>query len=88
MMGKRGLVDLSSWCPVMVERLFLAVPQGCLLFVIVVFPDHTHLLFLKVLKVPLGGLLLGNSISTHLLKLPFISYETVSVLQLCLVYNI
>ena len=21
------------------------VPQGCLLFVIVVFPDHTHLLF-------------------------------------------
>ena len=29
----------------MVERLFLAVPQGCLQFVIVVFPDHTHLLF-------------------------------------------
>ena len=29
------------------ERLFLAVPQGCLQFVIVVFPDHTHLLFLK-----------------------------------------
>ena len=31
----------------MVERLFLAVPQGCLRFVIVVFPDHTHLLFLS-----------------------------------------
>ena len=30
----------------MVERLFLAGPQGCLRFVIVVFPDHTHLLFL------------------------------------------
>ena len=30
----------------MVERLFLAVPSGCLQFVIVVFPDHTHLLFL------------------------------------------
>ena len=30
----------------MVERLFLAVPGGCLQFVIVVFPDHTHLLFL------------------------------------------
>ena len=47
-MGKRELVallNLSSWCLVMVERLFLAVPQGCLLFVIVVFPDHTHLLF-------------------------------------------
>ena len=30
----------------MVEQLFLAVPRGCLQFVIVVFPDHTHLLFL------------------------------------------
>ena len=29
----------------MVERLFLAVPGGSLQFVIVVFPDHTHLLF-------------------------------------------
>ena len=29
----------------MVERLFLTVPRGCLRFVIVVFPDHTHLLF-------------------------------------------
>ena len=50
LMGKRELVallNLSSWCLVMVERLFLAVPQGCLRFVIVVFPDHTHLLFLK-----------------------------------------
>ena len=33
---------LSSWCLVMVEWLFLAVPRGCLQFVIVVFPDHTH----------------------------------------------
>ena len=31
----------------MVERLFLAVQRGCLQFVIVVFPDHTHLLFYK-----------------------------------------
>ena len=30
----------------MVEGLFFAVPRGCLQFVIVVFPDHTHLLFL------------------------------------------
>ena len=47
-MGKRELIallNLSSWCLVMVERLFLAVPRGCLRFVIVVFPDHTHLLF-------------------------------------------
>ena len=41
-----ALHNLSSWCLVMVERLFLAVPWGCLRFVIVVFPDHTHLLFL------------------------------------------
>ena len=48
LIGKRELVallNLSSWCLVMVERLFLAVPRGCLRFVIVVFPDHTHLLF-------------------------------------------
>ena len=49
LMGKRELIallNLSSWCIVMVERLFLAVPRSCLQFVIVVFPDHTHLLFL------------------------------------------
>ena len=48
LMGKRELIallNLSSWCLVMVERLFLAVPGGCLQFVIVVFPDHTHLLY-------------------------------------------
>ena len=48
LMGKRelfALLNLSSWCLVMVERLFLAVPRGCLQFVIVVFPDHTYLLF-------------------------------------------
>ena len=52
LMGKRELVallNLSSWCLVMVERLFLAVPRGCLWFVIVVFPDHTHLLFFPYL---------------------------------------
>ena len=50
LMGKRELVallNLSSWCLVMVERLFLVVTRGCLQFVIVVFPDHTHLLFLS-----------------------------------------
>ena len=48
LMGKRELIallNLSSWCLLMVERLFLAVPWGSLQFVIVVFPDHTHLLF-------------------------------------------
>ena len=52
LMEKRELVallNLSCWCLVMVERRFLAVPRGCLRFVmIVVFPDHTHLLFLGV----------------------------------------
>ena len=43
-----ALLNLSSWCLVMVERLFLAVLWGCLLFVIVVFPDHTHYFRLKV----------------------------------------
>ena len=49
LMGKRelaALLNLSSWCLVMVEQLFLSVRRGCLWFVIVVFPDHTHLLFL------------------------------------------
>ena len=53
LMGKRELIallNLSSWCLVMVERLFLAVPRGCLQFVIVVFPDHTHLLFIMEKK--------------------------------------
>ena len=47
--GKReldALLNLSSWCLVMVEWLFLVVPWGCLQFVVVVFPDHTHLIFL------------------------------------------
>ena len=33
LMGKRELIallNLSSWCLVMVDRLFLAVPRGCL----------------------------------------------------------
>ena len=53
LMGKRKLIallNLSSWCLVVVGRLFLPVPRGCLRFVIVVFPDHTHLLFLNFQK--------------------------------------
>ena len=58
LMGKRELVallNLSSWCLGMVERLFLAVPQGCLRFVILVFPDHIHLLVFLVLKLSVTG---------------------------------
>ena len=50
LVGKRELVallNLSSRRLVMVKRLFLAVPRGCLRFMIVVFPDHTHILFLE-----------------------------------------
>ena len=50
LMGKRELVALlmlSSWCLVIVVWLILAVPWVCLQFVIVEFPDHNNLLFLK-----------------------------------------
>ena len=49
LMGKRELVavlNLSSWCLVVVGWLLLPVPWSCLQFVIVVFSDHSHLLFL------------------------------------------
>ena len=63
LMGKRELVallNLSSWCLVMVERLFLVVPRGCLRFVIVVFPDHTHYFLFHMLNL---AFLLTNSLS-------------------------
>ena len=76
LMGKRELVallNLSSWCPVMVEWLFLAVPQGCLRFVIVVFPDHTHLLFLVEVMLYIKALCLVVSGKKIFSCLPFIS---------------
>ena len=57
----------------MVERLFLAVPRGCLRFVILVFPDHTHLLFLKEWKINISKIIdtriSFHSRNTHLLPL-------------------
>ena len=55
-MGKKGLVALlclSTWCIVIVIVLwlFLAVQWVGMQCVIVVFPNHTHLLFLRVYKV-------------------------------------
>ena len=50
-MGNRELVALlflSSWCLAFVVWLFLTMSLVCLQFVIVVFPDHTHLLFVYV----------------------------------------
>ena len=48
LMGKRELVallSLSFWCVVIVVWFFFRVPLVCLWFLILVFPDHTHLLF-------------------------------------------
>ena len=48
LMGKRELVAwlcLSSWCLVTAVWLILMMPQVRLQFMILVFPDHTHLLF-------------------------------------------
>ena len=53
--GKGELIalrNMSPWCLLMVEWLFLAVPWGCLQFVIVVFPDHTHYLLLTNHETP------------------------------------
>ena len=71
LVGKRELVtllSLSSWCLVVVGRLFLAVPWGCLRFVIVVFPDHTHLLhvFLKFFSERIRSLMYGHLHVLHL----------------------
>ena len=44
--GLVALLSMSSWCLVIVVWVFLAVSLVCLCFVIVVFPGHTHLLFL------------------------------------------
>ena len=62
LMVKRELVallNLSSWCLVMVEWLFLAVPWGCLQFVIVVFPDHALLLFLSTVSDSKSSTMIG-----------------------------
>ena len=44
--GLVALLCLSSCHLVIVVWLFLTMPRVCLQFMIVVFPDHTHLLFL------------------------------------------
>ena len=60
LMGKRELVallNLSSWCLMMVEWLFLVAPWGCLQFEIVIFPDHTHYFLFTVESLSLLHLL-------------------------------
>ena len=69
LMGKRemvALLGLSSWCHVMVVWSFLTVPWVCLRILIVVFPDHIHLLFLmSVFFFSLTLLILTLTISNH-----------------------
>ena len=72
-MGKRELVallSLFSWCLIIVVWLFLSVPWVCLQFLIVVFPDLTHLLFCKppimfmyVVHTEHGSAVKGNSVT-------------------------
>ena len=82
LMGKRELIalrNLSSWCLVMVERLFLTVPRGCLQFVIVVFPDHTHLLFSS----PPVKFFTDRSNAVHLLWIFYCFFCLVFAMPLC-----
>ena len=54
LMGKRWLVallSLSSKRLVIVVWLLLVVSWVCLQFVIVVFPDHTHVLFYMIFPI-------------------------------------
>ena len=48
-LGLVALLGLSPWCLVIVVWLFVVVPWVCLQIVIVVFPDHTHLLFFMLI---------------------------------------
>ena len=76
LMGKRELVallSLSSWCLVMALWLFLAVPWVCLWFVIVVFPDHTHLLFLMSRLLCLCCVAIVKSFPVHALNVVIIT---------------
>ena len=50
-----ALLCLSSWCLMLVVWLFLSVPLVCLQFVIVIFPNRTHLLFLGVIHANSDG---------------------------------
>ena len=91
LMGKRELVallNLSSRCLMMVEGLFLAVPWGCLRFVIVVFPDHTHLLFLTRMILVWSYLIIVLMVPVRCIKrstLVFsILHHLVDIYQLCL----
>ena len=56
----RALGVWRTWCLVTALWLFLAVPWVCLQFVIVVFPDHTHI-FVRFFLTKQGKLVIYNS---------------------------
>ena len=73
---------LSSWCLVIVVWLFLAMPRVCLQFVILVFPDHTHLLFFSIKWRPLLKHFNSYAPAKLNLKLPFASVACIYSLAL------
>ena len=84
LMGKRELVallSLSSWRLLIVVWFFLAVPWVCLQFVIVVFPDHTQLLFLQALDLKSTNLPLIHC-GPHLLLFDLMLYVQSTICQL------
>ena len=59
LVGKRerelvALLSLSSWC-LMIALWLLAVPWICLRFVIVIFPDHTHYIWVSFMRTVSNG---------------------------------
>ena len=70
LMGKGepvALLSLSSLCLVIVVvLLFLPVPWVCLQFVIVVFSDHTHLLYFKGLWAEAKSHFFQNIVIEHI----------------------
>ena len=86
LMGKSELValpGLSSWCLVIGVWLFLAVPWVFVQFVIVVFPDHTHLIFLILFLIlfsnelhqPINNLSNNKVIGCHL-RISLLAHST------------
>ena len=55
LMGKRELVDCLVCLPGVSWWLCGSSPSVCLQFVVVVFPDHTHLLFLLLTRKVMFG---------------------------------
>ena len=82
-----ALLNLSSWCLVMDEWLFLGVPLGCLRFVIVIFPDHTHLLFFNTRKKLFTQKFLKQGYQYHKLRKTFskfyrLYYDLISIFNI------